>query len=53
MKKTGVDERDAGLALTFFLTTLVNISLPVLFHFLQFFVVKPLIRGILIDENLT
>jgi len=31
------DECDAAFALTFFLTILMNMSLPALFHFLQFF----------------
>jgi len=35
-KKVGADECDAPFALTFFLTTLVTISLTVLFHFLRF-----------------
>jgi len=34
-KKIGADEYDAAFALTFFLTTQVNISLPVVFYFLQ------------------
>jgi len=34
MKKVGAHEGDAAFALTFFLATLVDISLPVAFHFL-------------------
>jgi len=52
-KKIGAGECDAAFALTFFLTTLVNISLPVVFHFLKFFVIKLLEKRIQIDENLT
>jgi len=37
MKKIDADECDAAFALTFFLTILMNMSLPALFHFLQFF----------------
>jgi len=37
----GADECDAAFVLTFVLTTLVDISLPVLHYFLQFFVIKP------------
>jgi len=37
MKKIGADECDAAFASNFFLTTLVNITLPVLFHVLQVF----------------
>jgi len=37
MNKIGADECNAAFAVTFFLTTLVNISLLVLFCFLQFF----------------
>jgi len=33
MKKVGADKCDAAFALTFFLTTPVNISIPVLFCF--------------------
>jgi len=48
----GVDECDAAFALTFFLTTLVNISSPVLFYILQFFCYWTLSkRCIQIDEN--
>jgi len=43
-----------AFALTFFLTTPVNISLPVLFYFLQIFCYSTVLkRGIQIDENLT
>jgi len=45
------DECDAAFELTFFLTTLVNIYLPVLFRFLHFFVIKLLKRGIQVDKN--
>jgi len=38
--KIGADECDAAFALTFFLTIPVDISLPVLLHFLQFFAIK-------------
>jgi len=37
MNKIGYGQCDAAFALTFFLATLVNISLPVLFNFSQFF----------------
>jgi len=37
MKKISADKCDAAFALTFFPTTPVNISLPILFHFLQLF----------------
>jgi len=37
MKNAGTYESDAAFALTFSLTTLVNISLPVLFYVLQVF----------------
>ena len=39
-KKAGADERDATFALIFFLAILVNVSLPVLFYFLQLFGIK-------------
>jgi len=55
MKKIGADECDVTFVLAFSLITLVTISLPVLFCFLQFlfFVIIQLKRGIQIDENLT
>jgi len=37
MAKIGTDECDAAFALAFLLTTLVNISSPVLFYFLECF----------------
>jgi len=37
MKEIGADKRDAAFALTCFVTAIVNIYLPVLFYFLQFF----------------
>jgi len=52
-KKIGADECDATIALIFFLTTLVKVSLPVLFWFLQFFVTRLLEKGIQIAETLT
>jgi len=39
-KKIDADECDVDFALTFSFTTLVNISLPVSFYFLQFLVIK-------------
>jgi len=36
----GADECDAAFTLIFFLSTLMNISVPVLFYFLHFFVTK-------------
>ena len=51
-EKIIADECDVALELTFFLTSLVNIYLPVLFYFLHFFVIKLLKKGIQIDENL-
>jgi len=49
----GANECDTAFALTFFLTIVVSISLPVLFYFLQFFVIKLLKRSIPIDKNLS
>jgi len=52
--KIAAEECDPVFALSFLLTTLVNIFLPVLFHFLQSFRYQTwLKRGIQIDENLT
>jgi len=39
-KKIGADECYAAFALTSFLTTLVNISSPVLFYFIQFLAIE-------------
>jgi len=53
MKKIGADESDAAFALTFFLISPVNISLPILFHFLHFLLLNCRKRSIKIDQNVT
>jgi len=39
-QRIDADECDAAFALTFFLTTLVNIYIPILLYFLRFVVTK-------------
>jgi len=45
--KIGADKFDAVFALTFFLTILGNISLPVMFYFLQYFLLHFVEKGYL------